>query len=179
MSSDNDCMPCAELNAIAQANNWPMQCDGTLAFEHPALCDLLALWQAKAAGGIPARTDFDMRVLKPYVPHIFILEQEDEGRRYKFRLFGSALLLLFGEHTGRYLDEMVPADLLPGWQAVYNTVLQARRPLRILTPFRLPSDQFLKGEIFTAPMTDGAGAKRMILAATYVSPRDAVFTPYG
>jgi hypothetical protein len=171
----------AALNAEAESKRWPVRCDGALAFERPELRALLELWQSKAAGGIPARTAFDMRALKPFASQIVILEREGEGDagRYRFRLFGSVLSQLFGEHTGRYLDEMVSANMLPGWLAVYDAVLETRQPLRIETYFRLPSENFLKGEILAAPMTDASGAERMILAATYVGPEDVVSPPFG
>ncbi len=181
MGDEDPIQTCATLNVMAEAKSWPMRCDGKLAFERPELRALLELWQSKAAGGIPARTVFDMRVLKPFAPQIVILEREGKGEesRYKFRLLGSALSQLFGEHTGRYLDEMVSPKMLPSWLAVYDAVLKTRRPLRIVTHFRLPSENFLKGEIMAAPMTDASGEERMILAATYVGPRDVVPPPFA
>jgi hypothetical protein len=169
----------AELNALASAEKWPMRCDGELAFEQPKLHALLELWRSKAGGGIPARIAFDIRALKPFLTHVIILERHGsgEGRRYLFRLFGSAHLQLFGEHTGHYLDEMVAPELLPSWLAIYDAVLATRQPFRIVTHFRMPSSDFLKGEIFAAPMADSSGAEKMILAATYVSVHDAVPSP--
>ena len=169
-----------KLNAIAKAEKWPMRCDGELAFGRPELGALLELWRSKAAGGIPARAAFDMRALKAFLTHMIILERHGsgEGRRYMFRLFGSAHLQLFGEHTGRYLDEMVSAKMLPSWLAVYDAVLSTRQPLRIETHFRVPSSNFLRGEIFAAPMANSSGAEDMILAATYVNVHDVVPSPF-
>ena len=169
-----------KLNALAKAEKWPMRCDGELVFERPELRSLLELWRSKAAGGIPARAAFDMRTLKPFLTHLIILERHGSGeaRRYMFRLFGSAHLQLFGEHTGRYLDEMVSAKMLPSWLAVYDAVLEMRQPFRIVTHFRMPSSNFLKGEIFAAPMAGSSGAEDMILAATYVNVHDVVPPPF-
>jgi len=170
----------AELNALASDEKWPMRCDGELAFDQPKLHALLQLWRSKAGGGIPARAAFDMRALKPFLTHVIILERQggSKGRRYLFRLFGSAHLQLFGEHTGHYLDEMVAPELLPSWLAVYDAVLAMRQPFRIVTHFRMPSSNFLKGEIFAAPMTGSSGTDNMILAATYVNVHDAVPSPF-
>jgi hypothetical protein len=181
MASEDSIRTFAALNALAEAKRWPMRCDADLAFERGDLRALLEVWQSKAAGGVPERAAFDMRILKPFASQIVILRRESEGdvRRYKFRLFGSALVKLFGEHTGRYLDEMVSPKMLPSWHAIYDAVLSVRRPLRIVTHFRLPSESFLKGEILAAPMRDGSGEERMILAATYVAPQDVVPPPFG
>jgi hypothetical protein len=181
MVSEDSFQTFAALNILAEAKNWPMRCDASLAFERGDLRALFELWQSKAAGGVPARAAFDMRALRPFAPQIIILEREGDGEegRYKFRLFGGSLAQLFGEHTGRYLDEMVSPKMLPSWLAVYDAVLRAGRPLRIVTHFRLPSEHFLKGEILAAPMKDGSGEMRMILAATYVGPQDVAPPPFG
>ena len=169
----------AELNALAEAKGWPMRSDGTLTFEHGELSELCNLWRSKAAGGVPARSQFDMRMLAPYARNIMILEQAGEAQegRYRFRLFGSTLMFLFGEHTGRFLHEMVSEELLPSWQAFYGAVLASRAPLRLITYYRTPNEAYLKGEIFAAPLADETGAVRLILAATYVGLQDSVPPP--
>ena len=169
----------AELNASAEAKGWPMRCDSTLAFEHAELGELCALWRTKAAGGVPARSQFDMRTLAPYARSLTILEREGHGNsaRYRFRLFGSTLMFLFGEHTGRFLDEMVSEDLLPSWLAFYDAVLASHEPFRLMTYYRTPNETFLKGDIFAAPLADASGEVRMILAATYVGLQDSVPPP--
>jgi len=169
-----------QLSQTAESQKWPTQCDPALAFERQELVSLLAVWRHKAGGGVPARAAFDMRTLKSFAPHILILERvgQGEARRYKFRLFGSAHLQLFGEHTGHFLDQMVAPEILPSWNAIYDAILQAREPLRIVAHFRMASSDFLRGEMFAAPMTDANGAENMILAATYVRPQDAVLSPF-
>ncbi|HUO98513.1 MAG TPA: PAS domain-containing protein [Rhizomicrobium sp.] len=169
-----------QLNVLAAKEGWPTKFDPLLNFEHPKLRALLDLWREKAGDGVPVRVSFDMRSLKPFLPHVLILEREGEGnaRRFRFRLFGSALQLLFGEHTGRYLDEMVSAQMLPSWTTTYGAVLTARQPLRILTRFRIASAEFLEGEILAAPMSSGAGAVDQILAATYVDTKNLVLPQF-
>jgi len=168
-----------QLRREAEKHQWPMQCDAALAFERPDLRCLLDVWRGKAGDGVPTRASFDMRTLKNFAAHVFILERvrTGEARRFKFRLFGSSLLQLFGEHTGRFLDEMVAPAMAPSWHAIYDAILDARQPLRIVTHFRMPSSDFLKGEMFAAPIADAAGIENMILAATYVSPSDGVLSP--
>ena len=149
------------------------------AFEHGELRTLYELWLSKAANGVPSRSQFDMRVLRPFAPNITILDRVDTRgrRRYRFRLFGSRLALLFGEHTGRYLDEMVTPALLPSWLAFYDAVLGGERPMRISNYYRVPDENYLMGEILAAPMADEAGEARLILAATYVGLEDGVHSP--
>lgn len=167
---------CTRLNAMAEANGWPLSCDPAMAFERPELCALHELWCAKATAGVPRRSVFDIRALKPVASCLIILEREGEGaaRRYRFRLFGSGLAILFGEHTGRYVDEMVAPELLAVWHATYDTVLETGEPLRIVNLFRNLSGDYLKGELLAAPLADEAGQPRLIMAATFVGLKDAV-----
>ena len=171
----------AHLNTLAEANSWPMRCDGELAFEQNELSQLCELWFAKAADGVPPRSALDMRVLRPFASHLTILERVGAAaaRRYRFRLFGSTLALLFGEHTGRFLDEMVSPALLPNWLAYYDAVLAHRTPFRFINYYRIPSENYLKGEILAAPMADDTGEKRLVLAATYVGLEHGVPPPFG
>lgn len=169
----------ARLDALAEKHKWPTQCDADLVFDRPELRALLGIWRTKAGDGVPPRSAFDIRTLKSLASHVFILERAGTGeaRRYQFRLFGSAHLQLFGEHTGRYLDEMVTPEMLSSWLAIYDGVLEARQPLRIVTHFHLPSLGFLNGEMLAAPMTDDTGGEQMILGSTYVSPANVLPSP--
>jgi len=179
MNCESSIQPCRELNALAETNGWPMRCGCDQAFERCELNELAALWQSKADSGVPARSQFDMRALKPFTRNIAILEREETSGRYRFRLFGSTLTMLFGEHTGRMLDEMVSPDLLASWQAVYDTVLSSAKPLQVVTYYRLSTGNYVKGEILGAPLADDLGEVRLVLAATYVGLQDGVPPPFG
>lgn len=174
-------VPALDLNLRAEAEGWPMRCDGALAFERQELADLCALWRARAADGVPQRSQFDMRTLRPYARNLIIVERvgEDARWRYRFRLFGSTLALLFGEHTGRMLDEMVAPAMLPVWLAFYDCVLTHAEPFRFINYYRIPSEDYLKGEFFAAPLADEDGRVRLILAATYVGLKDVSQPPFG
>jgi len=167
------------LNQRAEAEGWPMRCDGDLVFERPELAQLCKLWLERATDGVPTRAALDIRTLKPYASHLIILERCGEGarQRYRFRLFGSSLVLLFGEHTGRFLDEMVTPALLPNWQAFYDCVLENEQPFRFINYYRIPTQDYLRGEILAAPLADEDGRVRLVLAATYVGLNDGVLPP--
>jgi len=170
------------LNAHAEAMGWPFRCDPSLNFTKPELAALCELWRAKAGNdGPPPRATFDMRTLKPFVRNVSLLERigPEGARRYRFRLFGSSLVQLFGEHTGHYLDEMVSPRLLENWVACYDTVLRYGTPLRFINYYRIPNQDFLKGEIFAAPLRGDVDGQPMVLAATYVGLADGVHPPAG
>ena len=169
----------ADLNDLAEAKGWPMRCDAKLEFERRDLHALCDIWRSKASGGVPQRSVLDMRTLKPFARNLAILERTQCPARYRFRLFGSTLALLFGEHTGRFLDEMVSAQLLPGWTAFYDGALAGGAVLRFINYYRIPTQAYLKGEILAAPLADESGEVRMILASTYVGLKDGAPPPFG
>ena len=181
MIYDSAVQACGELNALAEAKSWPTRYDCGEAFERSDLNSLCELWRSKAADGVPARSAFDLRALAPFARNVTIMEREgtNGASRYRFRLFGSTLMLLFGEHTGRTLDEMVSPDLLPSWLAFYDTVLSCGQPLRVVTYYRLPTESYVKGEILAAPLADDSSDVHMILAMTYVGLQDGVPPPFG
>lgn len=168
------------LNAHAEVLGWPFRCDPSLDFQRPELHALCALWRDRANGhGLPSRASLDMRALKPFVRNISILERigPKGSWRYRFRLFGSSLAQLFGEHTGRYLHEMVVPELLENWLACFDTTIRFGAPLRFINYYQIPSQDFLKGEIFTAPLAAEAEDQPLLLVATYVGLQDAAHSP--
>lgn len=171
---------CLLFNAEAEAAGWPMRCDAACRFGERKLNELYTLWQEKARNGVPSRAMLDMRTLKSFMRHVTILEKVETpaGHSYRFRLFGSALAMAFGEHTGHLLEEMVLPSSLPGWLAFYDMVLATGRPLQLINTFRVEMISFLRGELFAAPLTDDAGVVRYILAATFVDPVEAAHSPF-
>lgn len=173
---------CVLFNAEAETTGWPMRCDACCRFSDERLQKLHALWLEKAGGGVPTRRQLDMRTLKPFIRNIAILEQnatDDEGYGYRFRLFGSALAMVFGEHTGRSIEEVVLPSALGGWTAFFDMVLTTRAPLFLENYFRGRATAHLKGEMLAAPLSDDAGSVRFVLVATYVDASDYAHTPFG
>lgn len=172
---------CLLFNAEAESAGWPMRCDAACHFGERKLNELLAVWREKAKNGVPSRAALDMRTLKSFMRHITILEKVDtpNGHSYRFRLFGSALAMVFGEHTGHLLEEMVLPSAYPGWLAFYDMVLATRAPLQLINTFRVEMISFLRGELFAAPLTDDSGDVRYILAATFVDNVEAAHAPFA
>jgi hypothetical protein len=153
-----------------------MHTDSDLQFVQPELNALRDVWNAKAraAGGLPARADFDARALKPFLRHVSIVEcaTNSAGRpSYRFRFYGSALAQRFGEQTGQLLEMSVPHDRLHLWLAGYDAVLEAGKPLRIVSHFEIPRISHLNGESFSAPLSNGDRKPNTILACTYFTAK--------
>jgi PAS domain len=168
--------PAEKLNAMSIRNDWTMRADMELKFDAPELNALREVWseKAKAAGGLPARADFDARTLKPFLRHVSIIERamHPSGRMsYRFRFYGSELTHRFGEQTGQFVEMSIPPDRLKRWMAAYDAVLDAGAPMRFLSYFEIPRVSFLNGESFSAPLANDGRKPNTILACTYFTPK--------
>ena len=169
------------FNARAQAEDWPVRCDRDCVFESSMLAGVHELWRAKAQGGaVPTRDAFDLRSLRSAARNVSIVERvsEDNAQRYRFRLVGSALAQIFGEITGRGLDEVIPPWLLTSWLAGYDLVLACAIPVRFQGWLRIPGADMLKAESFCAPMRGAGPEANMILGASSFAMKDGMLPKF-
>lgn len=179
MTDDRALAAAEEFNRFAERTGAPSRCDATLAFEAPTLKKALALWREKADGcGVPSRREFGARVLKAHLPHLTIVDAVDEGqvRRYRFRLMGTAIAELLGDHTGKFIDEAIVSPFRERWTAVMATPLAAGAPVRIFGRVEYNNLDFLAMEILLAPLRDDDA--QSILTVTHShAPNMHVFKP--
>lgn len=113
--------------------------DGVLALEKAArdrVAGLRSLWERLRGGRpFPPRSAFDMPTLQPWLTHIEIVEvhpQPDGGRRYRYRLVGTAINGIDGiEVTGRFADEVF-GDLYRSVIEHYDRAMESRAPVESL-----------------------------------------------
>ncbi len=163
-----------DFNAAASREGWPTFCDPTCAFGDARLAALLDIWRAvRGARPLPMRTDFSARALARHLQHLTFVErvaEEGGARRYRFRLFGSALAFVTGDWTGRFLDEAVPKVFLPSWLATYDTTLAMAEPLRFTARFRASHLEHILAESLVAPLGDENGVPAGLLVSVNYSP---------
>lgn len=162
------------FNALAAREKWPTLCDERLDFDSDRLADLFDIWQSvRGARPLPQRADFSARVLARHLQHLtFVdcLSAAGGTRRYRFRLFGSALARHTGDLTGKFLDEAIPAAFLPSWLATYDTAIEMRAPLRFTARFRAAHLEHIMAESLVAPLADASGAASGLLVSVNYSP---------
>jgi len=167
--------PIARLKRQIRERGWGIAVDETMAFHRPELRTLFDLWRAKAdaMAALPRREDLDMRLLKPFLRHLSVVEQTElEGKSsYRVRLQGSLLSDYFGAQTGKLLEEAVPPELAARWTAAYDALLEARRPLRFVGSYDTGPMDYLISESLSVPLGNGDLPPTGILAATYYTPR--------
>lgn len=91
---------------------------------------LLAYWQRLGGGEMPRRTQIDlMEISAAVLPHVFLVDVLEEGRRFRWRLIGQHIVRQAGtDDTGLDLGiSIAPAlDTIIGH---YKQVIRERRPL--------------------------------------------------
>lgn len=73
--------------------------------------EFLAYWHSKCPEtGYPSRADIAPEEMLKLLPYIFMLDvlERDGDLDFRFRLVGTAIMRIEGEHTGRLISEMFP-----------------------------------------------------------------------
>lgn len=163
----------AAFRKQAGEDGWPILLDETCRFDHPVLSQMFSLWNAEAAGGIPARGAMTARKLQPFMRYIAIYERIGEGvqRRYRVRLMGSGIVQYYGELTGRYFDDFVPEKFLPRWYALSDLPLLSRKPVRLLLRTDTFNKSYMAAEYFCAPLTAESGLVKFVLIGMHFDGR--------
>ena len=141
----------------------------------PAFARLHRFWLGKcrkdATGAtlLPARTDIDvLDIPRDLLRDIALLEveaQPDGKRRYRIRLFGSALAAMTGaDETGRYYDETVPPAGYAVLEQHLDRAVSEARPMFFASPSAAPGRGFLYFGRFGLPLAADGRSVDMILA---------------
>ncbi|MBV9523409.1 MAG: PAS domain-containing protein [Alphaproteobacteria bacterium] len=95
----------------------------------PLLRAMYEYWRGKAAGrSMPRRRDIDPSEIPKLLPHLMITEVLDGGRRFRYRLSGTAVTEAFGRSlTGQYVDEVMKGPYRDFIERLYRNVHQGRR----------------------------------------------------
>jgi hypothetical protein len=164
-----------QYNARARREGWCTVCDPSLAFESPALAEIVAVWQTVRAGRpLPARTDFSARALARHLKNIAFIErvQLPTGpRRYRFGFFGSGLARWCGDRTGSFIDEAIPPPYTESWHAGYDMLAQYRAPLRYVSTLRSLKLEYLSTESAVLPLADAQGEATVFLLSAAFTPQ--------
>lgn len=97
----------------------------------PILGEALSYWNRQRRNrAMPARRDIDPLDVPRLLPNLQLVEVLEGGRRFRYRLVGTALVNAFGsEYTGKYLDELFSDERRQVAHHVFRTVCETRRPM--------------------------------------------------
>lgn len=136
----------------------------------PSFARLHQFWLQKCRGDqLPARTDIDVldipRDLLRDIALLEVVPQSDGTRRYRIRLFGSALAAMTGaDETGRFYDETVPAAGYAVLRQHLDRAVSEARPVFFASPSAAPGRGFLYFGRFGLPLASDGRQVDMILA---------------
>ena len=131
---------------------------------HPGAAALATYWESKRAGrAMPDRADILPSEIARLLPHIFISEALESGE-YRFRIFGTALVDLFGcEMTGKRLMDMGTESLVitnaaaasRRWRVIMDRTRDNAGPMFAAGQLVNTIHRTLEWHSFSAPLTAG------------------------
>lgn len=129
--------------------------DPSLRFDAALLRDALALWQSKCVNhAFPARADFSVEDLAPFMGHIILIDVERDPRRYRFRLIGSYITQMLGrDSTGRYMDDVYGAAAFENATRSNDYILEHRQPVRGFGNVSHANKGHIDIEVLDAPLS--------------------------
>lgn len=132
----------------------------------------LAYWHGKCppGGGFPARADIVPDEIVRLLPYLFMLDvlpQPGGGLDFRFRLVGTAIMDVEGEHTGKLLSAMFPdrAAYAVLWRQ-YEDAAAGKVWMREET-LRWQGRDHVNYEVILAPLQDEAGRVTMLIGLAH------------
>jgi hypothetical protein len=161
------------LNQKAVQQKWQHFCDPTLAFRDPFYEQFLSLWRNKAGTrAMPAKSELTPRDLKDFLRHIVICQRVAENpSQYIWRLTGTKVTEVTGDHTGKTFEESVSPALLPRWIECGDLTLDGGQPLRFLGRVQINGREYLDAENLLAPLANDEGRPVFVIALCRYTPR--------
>ena len=99
----------------------------------PELEAIQGRWKELCQNGhLPARADFPVESLTPWIGHIQIVERVGDGDsvRHRVRLVGTRIVYYEGrDNTGKFLDDLIPADQHEELLEPYRRCHDSRAPV--------------------------------------------------
>jgi hypothetical protein len=141
------------------------------------LIDFLRYWNgARGNKLMPARPDIDpVDIPHALLPHLFLVEPVEGGRRLKVRLVGSEMAIAAGRPiTGLHFDEFHSNKAYMKYiSALYGHVMEQRRPVVAVSRFGLAGQEHRVTQRILCPLSpDGETVSMVISCQVFDTPPD-------
>ncbi|MGO8917074.1 MAG: PAS domain-containing protein [Stellaceae bacterium] len=105
--------------------------------DDPLLRELYAYWRLKrAARRMPPRRQIDPTEVPRLLPHLVISESVEDGRRFRYRLAGTAIARAIGiDPTGRCVEEVANGSYRDYINELHRAVWRERVPVFAASAF--------------------------------------------
>lgn len=149
--------------------------------DEPILTALYSYWLRKRGRrAIPDRRDIDpLEMGAALLPHLAMLDLENEGRRARYRLVGTALVERYGrDPTGLYLEEVISGGYLDFVQSLCRDVHVHRCPVYAESRFRWDLDGHMHARRLYLPLSNGGDDVAIaLLGQVFHAPKTAAREP--
>jgi hypothetical protein len=105
--------------------------------DDPLLREIYAYWRVKRASRrMPSRRQIDPAEMPRLLPHLVISEVVESGRRFRYRLTGTAIARAIGfDPTGRCVDDIASGGYRDYIVGLHRSVCEARVPVFAASPY--------------------------------------------
>ena len=139
----------------------------------PELKSLYSLWQEKTGKRrAPARSDFDVSELVPWLPHILLSDYLDNGADARFRVVGTWIVEQYGkDHSGKTASEINFAGRSIEILSEYNIVAKAMVPHHVCGAFfkHTGMQDYRTAERLLLPLSnDGVNCDKFLTAINFI-----------
>jgi hypothetical protein len=137
------------------------------------LCEMLKFYETlwTAANGMPPISMYEMAALPEHLPTLAIIEPEyvaDAVFDYRYRMFGTALSLMFGEEmTGRRVSDFSDSSRVARARYIYDAVLSKRQPLLSVGDFDSRNGVPVSGEALALPFGKNGRVTHILVEMDY------------
>lgn len=138
--------------------------------DDPILRPAYAYWLSKCRNGrLPSRRDIDPTEIPRLLPYLMITELVSSGTRLRFRLAGTAIVAAYGgELTGKYCDEVWPAERRASIMANYRLICEYKQPLLMRHRYVSPRQRQLICHRVVMPLAaDGISVTHFVAAVRF------------
>lgn len=149
----------------------------------PALRELYQYWAGmQGTHRLPSRSDLDPVEMAPFLPHVVLLDVEDDPRQYRIRVWGTAVTDGYGEDlTGRYHHELTTGKHELDADATLAETMASGRPTCFRLDFETTGAFLQEMERIVLPLSDdGQKIDKLLCGVAYKfvsSPKSATASP--
>ncbi len=131
------------------------------------LRQLFQYWDEKRGHrSAPSREDIDPAQMVEFLSNVFLIDVEEEPRRYRVRLMGTALDHWYGRDlTGCHVDEITDQVL-----AALDELVTTWEPWLVSGEYVKKSDRAIVYELLALPMSSDGATVNMILGGVAQVP---------
>lgn len=136
---------------------------------HPKLRTLHDLWERKRGSRpLPARTELDVIDLWPWLGNLMLIEVENGGADYLYRVYGTVIADYFNRDlTGRRTSSLTP-DVQAVVRAEYNQAISDLRPI-VVNRARSVQQKRIRASKLILPLGPEVGRVDHLLVGLYLA----------